>query len=128
MTRVGNSDTLAYDSHRDKNGNTAILGETNENWIFLFLAAGPCAYTPIFVTLVTLENMSQFLPFQVVVGERPQGCSPRDFLKIDSQAWEILLVLLLKQRLICPSLLSSFPFINYQGTNTMPGQGGGKAE
>lgn len=35
-------------------------------------------------------------------------------------------MLLLKQRLLCPSLLSSFPFIRYQGTNMTPGQGVGK--
>lgn len=46
MTRVGNSDTLAFDSHCDKNVNPAIWGETKKNWIFLLLAAGPCAYTP----------------------------------------------------------------------------------
>lgn len=68
MTRVGNSDTLAFDSHCDKNGNPAILGERKKNWIFLLLAAGPCAYTPIFLTLMTLEYMDQFLPFQVVTG------------------------------------------------------------
>lgn len=59
---------LAFDSHSDKNGNIAILGETKKIWIFLFLAAGPSAYTPIFLTLITLKYVDQFLPSQVVVG------------------------------------------------------------
>lgn len=68
MNRVGNSDTLAFDSHSDKNGNIAILGETKKNWIISFLATSPCAYTPIFLTLIALKYMDQFLPFQVIMG------------------------------------------------------------
>lgn len=68
MNRVSNSDTLAFDSHSDKNGNITILRETKKNWIFLFLATSPCAHTTIFLTLITLKYMDQFLPFQAVVG------------------------------------------------------------